>query len=159
MKTPLFEAISIPEYGISSKSFREATRLPGLTSGKTTPEVRIFALTLCEKLNLRSHSTTSTLRTSPEPRESVSQEKQEWERTTVSAFTLAELWELLPDFIEVDHTRWTLTIERDFTGACEVRYGNAVSASGEAETVTDVCAKLLIYLLEHNVLPSEKRFG
>jgi hypothetical protein len=49
MKTPLFEAISIPEYGISSKSFREATRLPGLTSGKTRPGVRIFAPTRCGK--------------------------------------------------------------------------------------------------------------
>ena len=78
------------------------------------------------------------------------------ENSLYSAFTVAELGELLPDFIEVDNTNWTLTAEKGFSGSWDIRYGHEVRISGKADTEADARARMLIYLIEHDLIERRK---
>lgn len=74
------------------------------------------------------------------------------ENSLYSAFTVAELGKLLPDAVETNNTNWTLTTEKAFAGSWTIRYGWDVTISGKADTEADARAKMLIYLIEHELM-------
>ncbi len=73
----------------------------------------------------------------------------------VSAFTVAELGEMLPESIE--ETEWTHILEIDHwdEGKWHIVYASAKGdyfAEVHAETEADARAKMLIYLIENNLI-------
>lgn len=68
-----------------------------------------------------------------------------WTLTSWSAFTVAELGEMLPD--------WTETVKRaDEDWVCIIRHKhNDINDHSFAETEVDARAKMLIYLLENKL--------
>lgn len=72
-----------------------------------------------------------------------------------SAFTVAELGEMLPEEVESKkENEYYLTIRRAFRGQWEVSYSNSqVSFIHQAaDTLADAMAKMLIYLLENGLI-------
>lgn len=70
-----------------------------------------------------------------------------------SAFTVAELGEMLPKTIEKDFGLHFLEIQRDYENKWRFQYGiNTHFTSLENDTEANARAKMLVYLLENKLL-------
>lgn len=83
---------------------------------------------------------------------------QDIEQTTdaYSAFTVAELGEILPEEIEIDELSYWINIQRVIGNNWGIGYrpngGHSIHFSQTSETEADAHAKMLIYLLENKLI-------
>lgn len=81
---------------------------------------------------------------------------REWGGATISAFTVAELGEMLPLLIDVDGTLTSWEGSKSGDGSWETWLedgkGNMIASKFVCETEADARAKMLIYLLENKLV-------
>lgn len=84
---------------------------------------------------------------------------KEWVGVAVSAFTVAELGEMLPHYLLVEEMSLSLEIIK--SSVWRFYYGSSLPkgikfTAGNDDTEADARAKMLIYLIENNILPINK---
>lgn len=70
----------------------------------------------------------------------------------ISAFTVVELGELLPSFIDFEGDRYSLEISKDYETYIVAYTDTESLIINKSNKLSDALAEILIYLIENNLL-------